>query len=137
MKILSWNGFQRTVYTAMEWPSYVSRYCPLKALEHLWIRPSSVPTRNKCSLCLLKSKQRPPARPAKDVSSSSLVAALLDISFSSMTSSLSSLFFIKNQFETRPSEEIEKKFRVPLDSSLFQRTSHTGSVCLLVRTVLW
>merc|ERR1719331_2639344 len=101
------------------------------------MRPSSVPTRNKCSLCLLKSKQRPPPRPAKDVSSSSLVAALLDISFSSMTSSLSSLFFIKNQFETRPSEEIEKKFRVPLDSSLFQRTSHTGSVCLLVRTVLW
>merc|ERR1712110_287967 len=71
MKILSWKGFQRTVYTAIEWPSYVSRYCPLKALEHLWMRPSSVPTRNRCSLFLLKSKHRPPASPARDVSSSS------------------------------------------------------------------
>lgn len=39
-----------------------------------------------------------------------------------VTSSLSSLFFISNQFDTRPSEEMEKKFKVPPDSSVFQRT---------------
>merc|ERR1719171_2620013 len=136
MKIFGWYGFQRTVYTAIEWPSYVSRYWPQKALEHLWIRPSSVPTRKRCSLNLLKSKQRPPARPVREVSSSSLLAAVPDMSFNSISSSLSNLFFIKSQFETRPSEEIEKKFRVPEDSSAFQRTSQTGSVCLPVRTVL-
>lgn len=55
----------------MLWPSYVSRYCPLYALEHLWILPSSVPTRNRCSLCRLKSKQQPPAKPEREVSSGS------------------------------------------------------------------
>lgn len=49
------------------WPADQRRYsghwvnagCPWRALEHLWIRPSSVPTRNKCSLKALKSKHRP------------------------------------------------------------------------------
>merc|ERR1719401_2708415 len=99
MNIFGWNGFHRTVYTAIEWPSYVSKYWPLKALEHLCIRPSSVPTRNKWSLCLLKSKQRPPARPASEVSSSSPPAWVEERSLSSMTSSLSNLFFINSQFE--------------------------------------
>merc|ERR1719265_2436843 len=135
MKIFGWYGFQRTVYTAMECPSYVSRYWPLNALEHLWIRPSSVPTKNRCSLCLWKSKQRPPARPVKEASSSSELLLVPETNFSSISSSLSSLFFMRSQLETRPSEEIEKKFKVPLDSSVFHRTSQTGSVCLLVRTV--
>ena len=52
-------------------PSYVSRYCPLYALEHLWILPSSVPTKKRCSLWRLKSKQQPPANPDKEVSSGS------------------------------------------------------------------
>lgn len=30
-KILGWKGFHRTVYTAIEWPSYVSKYWPLNA----------------------------------------------------------------------------------------------------------
>merc|ERR1719453_2129423 len=47
MKIFGWIGFHRTVYTAMECPSYVARYCPLYAFEHLWMRPSSVPMRKR------------------------------------------------------------------------------------------
>lgn len=40
-------------------------------LEHLWMRPSSVPTRNRCSDSLEKSKQQPPASPLSEESSSS------------------------------------------------------------------
>lgn len=48
------------------WPSRATQDSPLL---HLWMRPSSVPTRKRCSVWLLKSMQQPPARPTSDVSS--------------------------------------------------------------------
>merc|ERR1711988_1287035 len=80
MKTPEWNGFHRMVYTAMWGPSYVSRYWPEYALEHLWILPSSVPTMNRCSCTELKSKQQPPARPDRLVSSGSSFTALTSLS---------------------------------------------------------
>ena len=53
------NGY---MVPAMWWPKYVSRYWLLYALLHLWMLPSSVPTTNRWSDVLLKSKQHPPAR---------------------------------------------------------------------------
>mmetsp|Transcript_17393 Transcript_17393/g.43292 ORF Transcript_17393/g.43292 Transcript_17393/m.43292 type:complete len:235 (+) Transcript_17393:876-1580(+) len=71
IKMFAWKWFHLTAYTAIPCPSYVSRYCPLYDLEHLWIRPSSVPMRKRSSFVLWKSKQRPPASPVSPVSSSS------------------------------------------------------------------
>jgi hypothetical protein len=53
---------------------------------------------------------------------------LLPTSLSLMTSSGSSLFFIRLQFITLPSLAIEKKLKF-FDMSSFHRTCQTGSVC--------
>lgn len=81
---------------------YVYWYCPEYANEHLCILPSSVPTKKEKLSNLLKSKQRPHARPIKLV-----YYYFYPVSLSLKIYSGSSLFFINDQFITLPSEEIE------------------------------
>ncbi len=65
--------------------------------------PSSVPRMKMLGSNLLKSKQRPLARPMRLLSSSLFLA----VSLSLMSSSGSSLFFMRFQFMTLPSLEME------------------------------
>ena len=94
------------------------------------MRPSSVPTTNRCSECRLKSKQHPPASPESDVSSGSSLE--LDVSLSCMTGSILSSFLDMIQLATRPSVLMEKKLSSLARSASCQYTCHTGSVCLPV-----
>mmetsp|Transcript_30049 Transcript_30049/g.74552 ORF Transcript_30049/g.74552 Transcript_30049/m.74552 type:complete len:318 (+) Transcript_30049:163-1116(+) len=132
---LGWWWFHCTVYTAMWCPKYVSRYWLLYALLHLWMLPSSVPTTNRWSLVLLKSKQQPPAREPSVVSSSGSRSVALDTSLSSITSWYTSSLLLMVHSVTRPSLLTLKKLRDLLRSSSCHDTCHTGSVCLPFFTV--
>jgi len=98
--------------------------------------PSSVPTKNKCSDMREKSKQHPPAKPMSAESSSSSLASFAR-SLRCIRSEYSSSDFASVHSVTRPSEEMEKKFKFLARSSSCQHTSQTGSVCLPVLTVDW
>merc|ERR1719316_693739 len=134
------NGLHRTLYTGAEWPSwllrvYVSRYCSLYDVLHLWMRPSSVPTRYTEGSFAGKSMQKPLAWRKTMPSLCPYTELLPRFGFGTRLSCISGVCsrpFFMLHCSTRPSlladaKKVRGTFSRPRST---QCRSHTTSVCL-------